>query len=159
MRSLLLLLLLPVFVQAQNLINGHPFPQRQVNEALQKAWVEKSNALPGSARHDEASGAFHSGIYHLLQTQEPAARALQTSNLRSGGSILYIGATPHDTLVVTGTWQYNGPVAVVNDGVLIFNNANVTISGSFYYRHCQKLCSKHKPQIKIKLDSYKKNLS
>lgn len=129
MKQLLLLLLLPVFNQAQNLINGRPFPQKQVNEAIQKAWEEKERALPGSAPNNETSSAFHSGIYHLLQQQDPAARALQTSNLRSGG-ILYIGATPHDTLVVTGAWQNNGPVAVVNDGVLIFTNAHATISGS-----------------------------
>jgi hypothetical protein len=130
MKLLLLLLLIPVFCQAQNLINGRPFPQQQVNEAVQKAWGEKERALPDAGTHSEPGSASHSGIYHLLQQQEPAARALQTSNLRSGGGILYIGATPHDTLVVTGAWQYNGPIAVINDGVLIFNNAHATISGS-----------------------------
>jgi len=127
MRSLLLLLLLPVFVQSQNLINGHPFPQQQLNEALQKAWAEKNIAAPFTRTHDEANTAKHSGIYHLLQ--QSASAGLQLDTLRTGG-ILYVGNTAHDTLVVTGTWQNNGPVAVVNDGVLIFNNATATISGS-----------------------------
>ena len=130
MKPLLLLLLLPFFSQAQNLINGYAFPQQQVNEAMQKAWVQQNQVPPDNGTYNVTNAAPHSGIYHLLQTQEPAEKALQLSNLRSGGAILYIGATPHDTLVVTGAWQNNGPVAVVNDGVLIFNNADATISGS-----------------------------
>ena len=129
MKPILLLLLLPVFSVAQSLINGHPFPQQQVNDALQKAWKGKNIAPPGTGVHNEINSVFHSGIYHLLQSHDPASRVHQLDTLRSGG-ILYVGNTPHDTLVVTGAWQNNGPVAVVNDGVLIFNNAQATISGS-----------------------------
>lgn len=129
MRLIYFLLLLPVFGQAQNLINGHPFPQQQVNEALQKAWEEKNIVPSGTDANNGTSGSLHSGIYHLLQGQSVGSRALQLDTLRSGG-ILYVGNTPHDTLVVTGAWQYNGYVAVVNDGVLIFSNAQATISGS-----------------------------
>ena len=130
MKSHLLLLLFPVFSQAQNLINGQPFPQQQVNEAIQKAWEEKNNTPPSLGVRNETSSTFQSGIAHLLQQQEPAVTGIRTSSLRNGGPILYIGSVPHDTMVVTGAWQYNGPVAVINDGVLIFNNANATISGS-----------------------------
>ena len=124
--KLLLLLLLPVFVQAQNLINGQPFPQQQLNDVIQKASQQKDPAPSLAGAHGEA---YHSGINHLLQSQGHTAKALQLDTLRSGG-ILYVGNVAHDTLVVTGTWQNNGPVAVVNDGVLIFNNANVTIRGA-----------------------------
>ena len=126
MKQLLLILLFPVFAQAQNLINGQAFPQRQVNDAIQKAWLQKDQASSLAGTHHEA---YHSGINHIMQSQGHTTRALQLDTLRAGG-ILYVGNVPHDTLVVTGAWQNNGPVAVVNDGVLIFNNADVTISGA-----------------------------
>ena len=44
MKHLLLILFFPFFAQAQNLINGQTFPQQQVNEAIQKAWLQKGQA-------------------------------------------------------------------------------------------------------------------
>ena len=131
MKLLPLLLLLSFFSNAQNLINGQPFPQQQLNEAIQKAWEQSGNPLPQApATTGNHVKAQPSGICHYIQQQTPEAKAARANNLKSGGNILYVGATSHDTLVVTGNWQYNGPVAVINDGVLIFNNANATISGS-----------------------------
>lgn len=127
MKLPLLLLLFPVFIHAQTLFNGQPFPQQQVNAALQKAWEEKDNALSCTSTQTQTGAATPSGIYQLLQ-QKGSGNALQQSTLKSAG-ILYVGNTPNDTLVVTGPWQNNSPVFVVNDGVLIFNNAQATISG------------------------------
>jgi hypothetical protein len=44
----------------------------------------------------------------------------------------FVGAVPHDTLVVTGNWTCNGPIYVFNDGVLIFDHANATVLGDIY---------------------------
>ena len=129
MKLFTFLLLIPFFSHAQGLVNGQPFPQQQVNEAIQKAWQQKDNAIPVPATQAQPAKAQHSGIYNLLTQQTTATPTLQPGNTKSG-AILYVGGTPHDTLVVTGNWQYNGPVAVINDGVLIFNNAHATISGS-----------------------------
>ena len=129
MKQLLaLFLLLPFIIRAQGLVNGQPFPQQQVNEALQKAW-EQHNNNPASApvATGKQTNPHPSGICHYLQQQTPGAKAILANTMKSGGTFLYIGATPHDTMVVTGNWSYNGPIAVVNDGVLIFNNANATI--------------------------------
>ena len=68
--------------------------------------------------------------YKALKQQTPEAKAQRVNTMKSGSNFFYVGTTPHDTLVVTGNWQNNGPVAVINDGVLIFNNAHATISGS-----------------------------
>ena len=126
-KLLLLFLLLPALSRSQGLVNGQPFPQQQINEAVQKAWEQKDNPIPTGPSTGQEGKAHPSGICHYLQEQTPEAKAKHASMLKSGGNILYIGATPHDTMVVTGNWSYNGPVAVINDGVLIFNNANATI--------------------------------
>ncbi|MDB5226301.1 MAG: hypothetical protein JWN78_494 [Bacteroidota bacterium] len=105
-----------------------PFPQQLINETLQKAWDTKDNPMPQSRALGQPANSRPSGIYHLLQEGKPGQIAAKSS-VSGSQNILYVGATPHDTLIVTGTWQHNGWVAVINDGVLIFNNAYATISG------------------------------
>jgi len=129
MKLFAFLLLVPFLSNAQSRVIGHPFPQQQVNEAIQKAWEQKDNPIPMAPVAAQPENTHSSGIQHLLEQQTPEAKAQRTNTMKSGG-ILYIGATPHDTMVVTGAWQHNGPVAVVNDGVLIFDNANVSLSGA-----------------------------
>jgi len=132
MKLLLLLLLLPVFCIAQT-DTEHPFPQQQINEAIQKGWDERGNPIPVPQSTTQLSKPYQSGIHHYLEEQylgQTATSRLQASTTMKSDGILYIGATPHDTMVVTGAWQNTGSVAVVNDGVLIFNNAQATISGS-----------------------------
>lgn len=36
---------------------------------------------------------------------------------------VYVGTVPHDTLVISGPYNHNGPIFVFNDGVLVFYNA------------------------------------
>jgi hypothetical protein len=43
---------------------------------------------------------------------------------------LVIGDTPGETLLVTGNWFHDGPIFVINDGVLQFRNAQVTNLGN-----------------------------
>ena len=62
MKLPLLFFLLPLCSVAQTMVNGHLFPQQQVNEALQKAWEQKDNAQPGNGAYHETGGAYHSGI-------------------------------------------------------------------------------------------------
>ncbi|MBL0103080.1 MAG: T9SS type A sorting domain-containing protein [Bacteroidetes bacterium] len=45
---------------------------------------------------------------------------------------LIVGLIPNDTLRITGNWTHTGPIWVFNDGVLIFDNANVIDSGDVY---------------------------
>lgn len=130
MKLFTFLLLIPFLCNAQNSVKGHPFPQQQVNEALQKAWEQKDNPIPMPSAAARNGNAHPSGICHLLQQQTPEAKAERTNTMKSGGNFFYVGMTPHDTLVVTGNWQNNSSIAVINDGVLIFNNAHATISGS-----------------------------
>jgi len=48
------------------------------------------------------------------------------------GDTLYIGETPNDSVVITGSWSHNGPILIIGDGKLIFNNAQATILGDIW---------------------------
>lgn len=48
------------------------------------------------------------------------------------GDTLYIGETANDSVVITGTWVHNGPIFIIGDGKLVFNNANATIIGDIW---------------------------
>ena len=130
MKLFSLLLLIPIFCVAQTRVNEHTFPQQQINAAIEKAWEEKDNPIPGPHNPQQSTKTSPSGISHYWQQQTPDARAQHANTMKSGSNFFYVGATPHDTLRVTGIWQNNGPIAVINDGVLIFDNAHATINGS-----------------------------
>jgi hypothetical protein len=127
MKLALFIFLIPMFGLAQTTVNSLYFPQQEINDALQKAWQQHAVAPACTGSCVQAGPGSSSGIYQLLQ-QRNSDNAVQQSMLKSQG-ILYIGNTPNDTLIVTGAWQNNGPVFVINNGVLIFENAQATISG------------------------------
>ena len=47
-------------------------------------------------------------------------------------SILIIGATPGDSLIITGEWLCTVDILVFGDGILRFKNADVTLLGDLY---------------------------
>ncbi len=78
--------------------------------------------------------SYPSGVGQWLQNYRhgfPYPPLRPSSSLRSIDT-LWVGLTPGDTVVITGTWQNTGPIILENDGVLIFNNANATIGGDMY---------------------------
>ncbi len=52
---------------------------------------------------------------------------------------LIIGDTPAETLRITGIWSHDGPIFVMNDGVLIVDNAYITINGNLYILNSGKV--------------------
>lgn len=50
------------------------------------------------------------------------------SNLKLNDT-LWIGETPGDSVIISGQWSWNGPIIVIGEGKLRFNNANATIMG------------------------------
>ena len=129
MKLLLLFLLLPFFNHAQTAVNPHPFPQQQINADIQQAWLNRNNPIPAPNTPGKTGSPAPSGIYNFIQQRSAAVKGHQSITEKSGG-FFYVGTVPHDTLVVTGAWQNSQSVAVINDGVLIFDSANVTINGS-----------------------------
>lgn len=60
-----------------------------------------------------------------IRNQQPAA---QTQALDT----LIVGLLGNDTLTITGNWTHTGPIWVFNQGVLIFDHANVIDTGDVY---------------------------
>ncbi len=54
---------------------------------------------------------------------------LHFPNSQVKSDTLYIGNTPNDSIYITGTYSYNGTIAVIGDGKLVFDNCNATIDG------------------------------
>lgn len=48
------------------------------------------------------------------------------------GDTIIVGATPNDTLRITGPWTHYGPILVMGNGVLIFDKATVLDTGDVY---------------------------
>lgn len=58
------------------------------------------------------------------------AKILKGNTSVLSGDTLIVGDTPAETLRISGAWSYSGTIVVVNDGVLIFDNASATIDGN-----------------------------
>jgi hypothetical protein len=135
MKYLVLLLLFPLYLTAQTSRSTRTFPQQEINRALQQAWQSSKTpqTLPAV---NNTSSVSPTGVYQLLKTYkngrvvEPKIPSYSLS--RSSSDTLFVGVTGNDTVKVTGNWQNNGPIYVVNSGVLIFNNADATILGNIY---------------------------
>ncbi|MEO0248326.1 MAG: hypothetical protein ABIN58_02060, partial [candidate division WOR-3 bacterium] len=50
----------------------------------------------------------------------------------SKGPPYIIGDTPNETLRVTGTWEWNGDVFIVGNGVLLVQGGTITVRGNIY---------------------------
>jgi hypothetical protein len=80
---------------------------------------------------------FHSGIKQLISdwNAEKINRSKNTilsHNSAKNGDTLYIGEVANDSVVVSGTWIHEGPIFIIGDGKLVFNNANATILGDIW---------------------------
>jgi len=80
----------------------------------------------------------NSSAFKMLNKIEEVKQTNWNSYAQAGSSgpraldTVYVGAVPHDTLVITGTYTHNGPIFVFNDGVLIFYHATVVNTGDVY---------------------------
>lgn len=72
------------------------------------------------------------GAFQLLQKSAafdiPDLEDTHQEKLLPADTVM-VGDVPNDTLVITGTWNHQGPIWVFNDGVLIFYQANVINQG------------------------------
>jgi hypothetical protein len=118
-------------VKGQNSIyNGHPvFQQQTVNEMLQSASQNtESYSLPSVSKiKKQESGAFNL-LKNNFGLYSPPQINLSSQKSQSVDTVI-VGAMITDTLYITGTYSCTGPVYILNNGVLIFQNANATIYG------------------------------
>src|SRR5579862_5752091 len=116
-----LLLLVPLYLSAQTDQTPFHFPQQQVNHAVQEARDNSKGQAPVAA---ENTGKLNgnSSMYQYLCQLWPNRFGRQTEQRRSemkSYDTLWVGQTGNDTVRITGTSLINGPIAVVNNGVLI----------------------------------------
>lgn len=111
------------------------FSSINVNEILRPSSLQPDNVSQsiGSA---EVNNRNSTGLKKLLDSQQSRATLLQlhqiASSQRMMDDTLIVGFLPGDTLRVTGVWANNGPIIVLQDGVLIFDHANATILGDLF---------------------------
>lgn len=55
-----------------------------------------------------------------------------TSRANKSLDTLIVGASPGDSLYITGSFFNDGPIFVLNDGILVFENADALINGDVY---------------------------
>lgn len=108
------------------------FPQQAINAALQQA--QHPGVGITQKENSQQSNQSLRSIFELnSRVKNNALPFLSTQH--SSNSVLIdtviVGLVPNDTLVITGSYSNNGPVWVLNDGVLIFHNATATIFGDF----------------------------
>ncbi len=120
------LLLCPFLLKAQVI----SFPQKEIDRCLQEAWKGSTNPLVAPQQQPEEK--VQSGVYQFLKSyvHEKIALPQAPRHITRGSDTLFVGITPNDTVTVTGSWQHDGPIYILNDGVLIFKNAQARILGN-----------------------------
>lgn len=128
-----ILLALFLFVTISLRAQVSTFPQQAINTQLKKADFSKKNAVkpaPAVAKNTEAAFQCIAQMDRAKNTNwdkfisgDINSRALDT---------VYVGALITDTMVITGTYNHEGPIFVFNQGVLIIHNATFTNEGDIY---------------------------
>ncbi|HNR19866.1 MAG TPA: T9SS type A sorting domain-containing protein [Bacteroidia bacterium] len=112
-------LLLAFSLQAQN-----KFPQEKINAALNYNAVNKWVADGKQTQSLQTSSPF-SVLNKMQNFSVPDVIALQNFTALASDTLI-VGIVPNDTLIISGNWNHDGPIWVFNNGVLIFDSANVT---------------------------------
>ncbi|MCW3083271.1 MAG: hypothetical protein JWP12_637 [Bacteroidetes bacterium] len=110
------------------------FPQEKITAEIKKAF-EHSSAAPASATTAvKPDGKSNSGqaIRKMDEVKKMNWNRYKHPGTSRSLDTVYVGVVPHDTLVITGTYNHTGPIFVFNDGVLIFYNATATNYGDVY---------------------------
>ena len=90
------------------------------------------NAGSQVPKNGSANG-LQSGVKQYLEKfGNPDFLNQLTGKSPESDSILIIGATPGDSLIITGEWLCKVDILVFGDGILRFKNADVTLLGDLY---------------------------
>ncbi|HEX5001780.1 MAG TPA: T9SS type A sorting domain-containing protein [Bacteroidia bacterium] len=107
-------------------------PQQLINTALSG----RSENVSDASKNSQSTVQSSSGRV-FMEGQESrdyrARQMIKTIGSRTAFTdTVVVGAVPNDTLVITGAFFNNGPIIVLNNGVLIFQNATATILGDVF---------------------------
>ena len=88
---------------------------------------------PKTIKSKNVQQPFESGVKQYLEKFRNTQFLNKISKKSfNSDSLLIIGATSGDSLIITGNWQCNVDILVYGDGKLRFKNANATILGNIY---------------------------
>jgi hypothetical protein len=131
-----------LFVSSSLFAQPRSFPQQQFSQSLQQSF--QRNLL---SAHPASSQQTVSHLVPVLEEVNALKKGASPSSVRAGNppqaqaiDTLIVGLVPNDTVRITGTWTHTGPIWVFNDGVLIFDHADVIDTGDVYvFGHGQLL--------------------
>src|SRR6185312_12987572 len=126
MKKVLLIALLFSLIQlnAQVLFKQQPvLSQEKINAAAKQFTPLTTDAKKSSPK------SVLSVLKQINEVKKLGKQNPNQVNWAQSHDSIFVGVVPHDTLRITGNWHHNGPILVLNDGVLIFKNASVIDSG------------------------------
>lgn len=136
MKKYLILLLPALFIAAFVYAQQNNFQQDKINAALQNAFQQHTKqSQTVQQNHNNPNGTAVSGVLNLIseikKVNSPADLRNSSQQLLATDTLV-VGFTPNDTVIISGNWTHTGPIWVFNDGVLIFDHANVIDTGDVY---------------------------
>lgn len=109
--------------------------ERRVSEAIAlfQGLTPSAVTLPRQSVRKISAGQESGGIMSNLALRKTSQEFFGGLPCRLASTDTFVvGATPGDTVRITGPWTNNGPIFILNDGVLIFDSADVTLPGNIY---------------------------
>jgi hypothetical protein len=124
MKSVLIFVLISV-------IFGKTFAQRQFpNEKLNNISAQTYiNVLFNEIQNVNISDQFYVSGNSILRQQNKIDKFKNIQFYGKSADTLFIGLTPGDSLHITGNYNFNGTILVVNDGKLVFEDCEAVING------------------------------
>ena len=106
------------------------FPQKALNDLSKQSLTNKKQVFTEKTNHAPQQA---SGVLQMMKKEADWSMINLNALMKSKSpDTLIVGAVPHDSLIITGNYIQNGPIFVLNDGLLRFKNANATILGDIY---------------------------
>ena len=128
----LLLIFLLFLSTVIRLVSAQPlFPQEKINQSLKNISAVGSSHVATTASVNEKMPGSPAQYFQRFPYHQTLHIQLPENDLRDFDTVV-VGEVPHDTLLISGAWFNNGPVFVINDGVVIFEDAQATVNGDLY---------------------------
>lgn len=137
----LLTLLFVVLLSTSFKAVAQHFPQMAINKALDNVdYHRHPKAQSKSSPEKDLRNAFQC-VQQMERLKKTDWKKYTVNENNRALDTLYVGAALNDTLVITGVYNHEGPIFVLNDGVLIIHNATFVNEGDVYvFGNGQLLC-------------------